>query len=492
MHSRKTDGSLQPGLTENVALTRSDVALLGCLLFVTFLITGFSDSRLDIPKPTDPLAPPPPAPPVERSVVNLKVSLALNDLAAAADAAVPREEAQAETWQDGGTIVGHGPYQYRYVFSRGPVHVRMAEDHLAIEIPEIQYRFAVRVTMPGGKVVEDGCALGTDPPNRVRLSATARLSWSDTWTLKTETAFEPSDFLDACRLVALDVDGTPIVQSLLESRLRAMASAIDAKLRERTETKKRAETVWRKLQEATEIAPNLWLALNPTSAQVGPIGSDGDRLIQTSVNLLLNPLAIVGSRLDANERPLSTLHLSPALLEGFHLAVPIQVPYPEVNRRLAEQLVGREIDIPHSDPLTITSAQLYGSGNNLIVELGIKGPINGILYVAGKPVIDPATRVLRFDELDFTIDTKNVLLKSANWVLHKSLLSRIEPETHIDLSEHIDALRKRLARAFTRELAPGTWLNGTVTRLDPYGLYPVPDGVEVQIIADGFLQLSVQ
>jgi hypothetical protein len=75
-----TDGKSRFPLTlyRTVAL-----ALAACIL------SGFGGSGPKIPKPNDVLAPPPPAPSVEEPVVHLHVSLALNDLAFATDAAVP-------------------------------------------------------------------------------------------------------------------------------------------------------------------------------------------------------------------------------------------------------------------------------------------------------------------------------------------------------------------------------------------------------------------
>jgi hypothetical protein len=43
-----------------------------------------------------------------------------------------------------------------------------------------------------------------------------------------------------------------------------------------------------------------------------------------------------------------------------------------------------------------------------------------------------------------------------------------------------------------RELAPGIWLEGAVTKLAPRGIYPVPGGIEVQFVMDGTLNLSIQ
>jgi hypothetical protein len=466
------------------------------ITFLTVVALGLSNSfaasSSKIPKPTDRLAPPPPAPAVEESVVNLKVSVAVNELAVAADAAVPREGAQEETWQDGGTLPGYGAFAYIYRFVRGPVSVRAAGNRLVTEFPEVQYRLVVRMTNPRGEAIEGECGHAPDPPKRLRLLATSVLSWSDKWTLESETSFDEPQFDDSCRLTNLGIDGTPIVKSLVIPRLQPLAVAIDAKVRERTEARKRVEAVWRALQEPTALPPNLWLTLNPTSAEISPIRSDGDQLIRTSVNLLLRPTASTGPQPSVNAQPVPSLQLSPRSLDGFHLTLPILAKYSEINRQLSEHLVGEEIPTSVGRSLKIVSAQLYGSGANLILEMGVTGAMNGKLYATGKPVVDVATHTLSFEQFNFTVETKNVLVRTASWLLHSKLLSVVEPETHIDLSDEIETLRRQLSGTLTRELVPGTWLEGSVENLRARAIYPVPGGVEIQILADGLLQLSVR
>ena len=172
--------------------------------------------------------------------------------------------------------------------------------------------------------------------------------------------------------------------------------------------------------------------------------------------------------------------------------IPVVAEYEVINRRLQERVVGQVFDSPVGKPLKISSAHLYGSGAQLIIELGVTGAMNGILYATGHPVYDEEMRLLRFEHFDYTADTRNVVVRSADALFHQKILARIEPETRIDLSDRIDELRNRLASLLTREVEPGWWLEATVSRLNALGIYPVAGGVEVQIVADGVIELSAR
>ena len=127
----------------------------------------------------------------------------------------------------------------------------------------------------------------------------------------------------------------------------------------------------------------------------------------------------------------------------------------------------------------------------MILALRVAGGINGTLYAAGVPMFDEASRTVRFDDLDFTVDTRNVLVRAINRFGHEALLTKLRSEASIDLSEPLSVLQRRLNSALTRELAPGARLDGAITTMRPQSIYPVPGGIEVQLIVDGFMRLKL-
>jgi hypothetical protein len=228
----------------------------------------------------------------------------------------------------------------------------------------------------------------------------------------------------------------------VNARLRALAERIDAKVRERSQARKRAETIWRKLQQPTQLASDLWLSLNPVGAKVSPIGSDESQVIRTSVNLILKPQAHFGSQPALVERAMPPLELTPLSQDGFHLAVPVLAEYGDINRRLEQRLVGKEIQASVDQKLKILSIQTYGSGDRLILALGVSGAVNGNIYAAGKPVIEALSQTLTFKQFDFTLDTKDALMRAAGWLVHDDVLFKIKPYLDIDLSGQIEGLRQ--------------------------------------------------
>jgi hypothetical protein len=464
----------------------------GSILLTAICGSGaWSASQLDIPKPTDPLKPAPPPPALEASVVNLEMRLPAEELAAAVDDAFPQVAAREDDWNNAVSLGDREDVRFLYRLVRGSFRYKMDRDHFDVWFDQVRYRIWARQSQ-GETFVDGRCGHGDDPPKRLNLAAHSALSWSDRWRLQSHTTFEEPVFIEPCQLPGLKLDATPMLKAMLQPRLAALAQSIDRIIRERTEAKKRAETAWQKLQEPVEFASNQWLLFKPRAARVSPITSNGKLSVKASVNLTMEPRIVNGSKPDEGRIPLPSLQMTPLPLEGFHIALPITIDYGRINQRLEQDMSGQEFKTPLGERVKVEGVQLYGSGDKLILAVRLSGGVNGNLYATGLPVFDEAMGVLRFDDLDYTVDTRNVLVRSANFMFHEDILSNIKSQALIDLSGQIQTLRSRLGAALTRDLGPGVSLEGEVAKLRPRGIYPTAGGVEVHMIAEGSIWVELR
>jgi hypothetical protein len=448
-------------------------------------------SQLDIPKPTDPLKPAPPPPALEPSIVNIDVRVSAEELAAAVDEGFPQVAAREDDWNDAGTLGDRDDIRFLYRLVRGSFRYRMTRDRFDVWFEQVRYRVWARRN-DGKASVEGRCGHGEDPPKRVNIASHSALSWSDQWRLQSNTTFDEPVFIEPCRLLGLDYDATPLLKMILQPRLTAVGRSIDRIIRERTESKKRAETVWQKLQEPVELTPNQWLEFNPRDVRVSPITSNGTLSLQTSVNLTMQPRIVNGRKPVMAAAPLPGLQLAAAAVQGFRLALPITVDYGRINQRLGQEMIGQEFRTPLGDRVKVEGVQLYGSGDKLILAVKVSGGVNGNLYATGTPVFDEGMGLLRFANLDYTVETRNVLVRSANWMFHHEILSEMTSQAFIDLSGQLQTIRSRLETALPRDLGQAGRMEGEVTSLRPVGIYPIEGGVEVHIVAEGSMWVELK
>lgn len=451
-----------------------------------------ADSNLVIPKPTDVLLPPPPPPALEPSVVNLKVGKTLREMREAVESAITLHHEHEKEWIPGKRPLNGVPFEYQYYLWRGPVRFKMADDRLITEFPDVRYRVRVRLKDPDGGTRIAECGYGENAHMRMRLEAASEVRWSDNWTMSTTTRFGHPQFGEPCRLKPIELDVSELLNEWLNQRLPSLASAIDQTFLKHAEAKKRAQIVWEKFQEPAELRPGTWLMYRPQNPRPGPVTLEGDQSVHTTISLAFDPMIVVGPKPHADSNPLPSLHIGPSAQEGFHLAMPMLIPYEELTEQMAREFVGTEIIPPVGSRIRVTGLRVYGSGNNLISEVTVTGGLNGKLYLQGKPTLTPDGRTLELKQFDFTVETSDALARFTNRTMHDTIREKVLPNTRIDVGDRIEGLRSRVQRQMNRELAPGISIEGTVTTFAPRSIYPVPGGIELQFVLDGTLNLTIQ
>jgi len=479
-----------------VRMLRAEVAVAFPVIGFFFLLLGppllHADSDFSVPKPTDVLLPPPPSPTVAPSVVNVTVGRDLRDMIESVDLSIPVHHRHEEEWIPGKRPLNGMPFAYQYYLWRGPVRFRVDGDRLVTEFPDVRYRIRVRVKESNGSTRTAECGYGPDAHMRMGVEAASEVHWNDAWTLQTRTQFGSPDLRTPCRLDPIALDVTGMLNDWFIERLPSLATAIDQTFVKQAETKQRAAIIWGKFQEPMELRPGTWLVYRPEDPRAGSLTLDRDQTVRSIIRMTFDPMIVVGAKPRPDSSPLPPLKTGPAAEEGFHLAVPMLVPYDALNRQLAKEVVGQEIVGPVGASIRITGVRAYGSGDHLISEVTLSGGMNGTIYLQGKPVIAPDGHTLDFQNLDFTMETANVLAKFANRVIYDTIREKVRQNSRIEVRDRIETLRRQVERQMNRELAPGLWLEGAVTTLAPRGIYPVPDGIELQFAMDGTLHVNIQ
>jgi Domain of unknown function (DUF4403) len=109
--------------------------------------------------------------------------------------------------------------------------------------------------------------------------------------------------------------------------------------------------------------------------------------------------------------------------------------------------------------------------------------------LVGKPLIDVATQTLYFEDLDFDIKSKNVLLGSANFLLHKPLLNKIKEQATYPLTEQLAAAKATIQQTLNDyPISENVFLKGKLNNLILDNIYLGKDYMSVFINADGTLQ----
>jgi hypothetical protein len=113
--------------------------------------------------------------------------------------------------------------------------------------------------------------------------------------------------------------------------------------------------------------------------------------------------------------------------------------------------------------VTVQKVDLWHKDGKMIVALSMLGSINGTIYLSGYPSYNSTTKEIYFDKMDYVLETKSVLMKTANWLAEGMILRKIQENCRYSIKENMDEGKKSLTPYLTNySPMPGIFVNGTL------------------------------
>ncbi len=301
------------------------------------------------------------------------------------------------------------------------------------------------------------------------------------------------------------------VKPLLDRTVDEQVAALEARVRDDPFLELTARREWAKmcrsipLGQAAAGMPNLWLELRPTRAFAAQ-----PRISESALTLTIGVEA--QTRIVPNETkpdcPFpAQLELVPQVEQGrVNIAVPIDIPFTEVNRLLAAQLKGKTFpdDKASAFTATIRSVSLAASGDRLLITLGIKANetkswfglgAEATIHVWGRPVLDRTRQMLRLDDiaLDVELEAAFGLLGAAARAAVPYLEQAVAENAVVDLVPLAANARKSIDAAIAdfRTSADGVRVDAAVTDLRLVGIEFDAKTLRVIAEADGTVRVAV-
>jgi len=170
---------------------------------------------------------------------------------------------------------------------------------------------------------------------------------------------------------------------------------------------------------------DLWLQVNPRKAWVSQFtatgSGDANRLV-ARVAVQAAPAVVFGEKPSASAPPKPfPVEVGDAIGREFSLSARGTVPLKSAADTLSAALQ-RALDEKNPDVGLVTGpVRIYQSGPRFVVGVTFLKRSDrkevGTVYLAGMPVLDQEQRAVRLKDVAFDVDSRRVLLKSANWLL---------------------------------------------------------------------------
>ncbi|HET7465018.1 MAG TPA: DUF4403 family protein [Longimicrobium sp.] len=467
-------------------------ALFALIALLLATAAGCGRDNVDVPPPERGGASRP-VPDPEPSVVNLPVTVSLAQVAAQVENKVPRGQNKEDEWQPIGKFAVVGTVYVKEMWERDPLKLNIHDDHVDVSA-RVRYRARLAahpcVPVAGCRWVQLG-SCGTDesgPMPSMDVGLRTALVFHRDWTVAPKTRPFPVEPGVRCKLTEANIDVTERVQALVQGVLDRAAPQIDEKIRDAVDLRRRVEDVWSDIQQPIRASGNVFLLIQPESVAASAPRGKGTTLT-TNVAVVVRPRVVIGDRPPVAEVPLP-LSGTVAAGRGFQVQLVAELPYAVVDSILEKKLAGRVFDA-RGRKVTVTGAHLYGSGDRVVLRVRVKGDARGTIYLVGTPEFDPVTRTISVPDLDFSVESRQLVPKVAEWLMGDQLRDELRGAAHFELGDRVDGIRGDVDRALNRNLGRSVRMTGGVDALRPLGVFVFSRSLGAVVAADGHLQIHV-
>ena len=113
--------------------------------------------------------------------------------------------------------------------------------------------------------------------------------------------------------------------------------------------------------------------------------------------------------------------------------------------------------------VTIQKVDLWSKDSKMIVALDMVGSITGTIYLSGIPNYNAVTKEIYFDQMDYVLDTKSALMRTANWMASGIILKKIQENCRYSIQANLEEGKKNML-PYLSNYSPvaGVYLNGTL------------------------------
>jgi hypothetical protein len=234
-----------------------------------------------------------------------------------------------------------------------------------------------------------------------------------------------------------------------------------------------------------------WLTMTPYSVSLLPVkGTHGNIHFRTAV------ASDVECLLDKQPPPgkVSALpSIQPLETESdtFRINLLTDIPYATIERMTLEEVRDSVYDFG-GRRLKFESFHIYGSNGLMAIETRVKGSINGTICLSGTPVFNSADTTLRVKNLKFDLKTRNLMVKSAKWLMNGKIERSLTNAIAIPFNSNVREIEKQLSAYLNHfQLGYGFELKGKLSRLSVSELMLTPESVKANIVFSGNLAIGI-
>jgi hypothetical protein len=289
----------------------------------------------------------------------------------------------------------------------------------------------------------------------------------------------------------LNIPVTFVADILLKQNLKTISKGIDESLKTWLDFKPYATEAWKALNSPIVLneTNKIWLQVLPSAFYASPLKASGNR-IHFSAGLQSVITSGVGtSPKKTASLPLPLLNITDPTSDLTIINAMVELPFDELNAYASGYVKGQSFT-QGKRSVKVEDIKLYGSNGLMVAEVKLSGSYKGSVYFKGIPGFRDSDSTLILRQFDFDIKTRNMLIKSVNWLYQDGFRTMIGNRMKWPLATDLRNLSSGINKNLNSwPLAPGLELKGSMSKLSYNEIVIRDRGIEVYLTAEGKLAI---
>lgn len=372
----------------------------------------------------------------------------------------------------------------------------VVKKYAPIKIDALENR--IKITLPldlSGSYTKLG--ITADFKGTLSTTYVTSITFLDDWKLKTVTKSNGYEWIKSPKvdMGLFDLPITWIADAALKGQNDYINKTIDDCIKEYVNLKELTQPAFQALAEPINVSETYksWFKITPLEALVTQLNASNKK-IKFTMGLKANTETFIGDKpAIADLSKGVAMKAVKELSKDFNIGLVAVTPYKNASDILNEQFVKSGYEyVDGKYKLKFTKMNLYGQDTKMVIEVGMLGSVNGDIYLIGTPYYDVATRSIRMKDLDFELESKQKILKAADWLAHGKLCKIMQESMVFPIGEQLDASKKDAQAYFNNyEAVKGVFLNGKLEKLEASEVYLIQDAIIAVISVGGNISVNL-
>lgn len=332
-----------------------------------------------------------------------------------------------------------------------------------------------------------GCGYGGESARRVDMGFSTRLSLRPNYTVQAQVSRFPTTPVDQCNVCFWGQNITNEVVSAINAQMDTAGWALQKTL-DHLDLRPQFQQLWQKLWAVYRLYNVGYLQLRPERLRISNMSAQNDTLY-LSVGISGRPLISLTPLKDTVTPVPDLSDFTPR--HGFNIYLDSRLNYDSLAAVLNAQMDHQTFTL---DNRSITIEKCFLSpldAGHLKIGLQFSGTEHGIFYLSGAPVLDTAAGTLEITDLDYRLETNNLLIRTASWLFSKKIMKELRSYTHFPVNQYLEQIRQKANAQLSQTVIKGIHTQGELSRIGILSMTVGENDMAVRCQASGELQVTV-